>query len=91
MNYKQMLDKFKEIELQLKLLEKRIESMERPFDRPFDGPYQPQIPPPTYPFNQTVCPTCGITLSGVMGYVCPNARCPTGLGGTWCQVNGGTT
>lgn len=26
------------------------------------------------------CPKCGLELSGVMGYVCPNVRCPTGMG-----------
>ena len=34
------------------------------------------------------CPTCGLKLDQVMGYVCPHPRCPTGLGGAWSSVNG---
>ena len=28
-----------------------------------------------------VCGECGLHLKSVMGYVCSNVRCPTGLGG----------
>jgi len=28
------------------------------------------------------CPKCGLSISGVMGYVCTRSGCPTGLGGS---------
>ena len=31
------------------------------------------------------CPKCGIKLDQVMGYVCSNHPCPTGLGGVYCS------
>ena len=27
-----------------------------------------------------ICGQCGLQIMRVMGYVCPHARCPTGLG-----------
>lgn len=44
-------------------------------------PSLPDIFPQQYDYNS--CPKCGIKLEGVMGYCCPHARCPTGLGGAW--------
>jgi hypothetical protein len=47
----------------------------------------PPIPWPNIPnLGEQRCPTCGITLSPVMGYVCGKADCPTGLGGFSCTV-----
>ena len=43
-------------------------------------------PLPTQPNPFSNCPKCGLKLEGVMGYVCPNAGCPTGLGGAWCST-----
>ena len=34
-----------------------------------------------------ICGECGLELQRVMGYCCPRANCPTGLGGTICQIN----
>jgi hypothetical protein len=31
------------------------------------------------------CSKCGLRLEGVMGYVCSQPMCPTGLGGVWCS------
>ena len=31
----------------------------------------------------TKCPRCGLDFNGPMGYVCPVADCPTGLGGAY--------
>ena len=51
-----------------------------------------KTPTPPYPLPDPLpvsdwtksCPKCGIKLDGVMGYVCSQPRCPTGLGGFWC-------
>ena len=42
---------------------------------------------PAQPFYQPKpkCSQCGIALSGVMGYCCPRANCPCGMGPTWCE------
>lgn len=54
-------------------------------------PSMPPITPLPYPLPNTQpswygnCPKCGLKLEGTMGYVCPNAECPTGLGGVWCK------
>lgn len=43
-------------------------------DQPYK--YDPSAPwPTTYPKQS--CPKCGISLDGVMGYVCGDTRCPT--------------
>jgi hypothetical protein len=54
-------------------------------------PYQPgfvpipnDIPPLVAMF--TTCPKCGLKLDSVMGYVCSQPQCPTGLGGAWCSA-----
>jgi hypothetical protein len=48
---------------------------------------------PAWPAIPTIgeqrCPTCGILLSPVMGYVCGKANCPTGLGGVYCTTTSG--
>lgn len=45
---------------------------------------------PTIPYNPTWygnCPKCGLKLDSVMGYVCSNPECPTGLGGVQCTTS----
>ena len=46
----------------------------------------PTIPPftPLQPAWYGNCPKCGLKLDQVMGYVCSDPVCPTGLGGTKC-------
>jgi len=36
--------------------------------------------------NIDKCSLCGLDLSGVMGYCCPNLKCPTGLGPVYCKT-----
>ncbi|AWY09149.1 hypothetical protein vBRpoSV10_27 [Ruegeria phage vB_RpoS-V10] len=45
-------------------------------------PTSPANPPREWPARN--CSRCGIQLSGVMGYACQHADCPTGLGPTIC-------
>ncbi len=59
-------------------------------------PVIPKLPddiydPNRYDPNRTVavCGQCGMELKGVMGYVCPQPRCPTGMGGAWCIAGEG--
>lgn len=46
-----------------------------------------QYIPPIYNPVQTpsltpnICPTCGINMTGTLGYVCSYRDCPTGFGG----------
>lgn len=44
-------------------------------------------PMPSYPTTPpewtNKCSKCGLELNQVMGYVCNNYPCPTGLGGAW--------
>ena len=70
---------------EIKLLTEVIRAMSKPPTTTLPGI-------PTYPIDQIPpikqwygnCPRCGLKLEGVMGYVCPNADCPTGLGGSKC-------
>ena len=50
---------------------------------------QPFKLPDTLPVSdwKNRCSKCGIEISGVMSYSCPQPNCPTGLGGAWCSVN----
>ena len=52
--------------------------IQRETTNPFSPPYQP--------FDYKSCSKCGIKLDNVMGYVCSQPHCPTGLGGSWCGV-----
>lgn len=56
-----------------------------------NGPRVPNVPvipplPPESPNDMdpnpvvAICGQCGLNLRRVMGYVCINSRCPTGLG-----------
>ena len=61
-----------------------------PLPHPLPGtPYQPWVTPNSPPLGNN-CPKCGLKLEGVMGYVCSQPQCPTGLGGAWCNVSSGT-
>ena len=43
---------------------------------------------PGYPWEPVnSCSKCGLKLEKVMGYVCNQPACPTGLGGSWCSTN----
>lgn len=51
-------------------------------------PSAPYSPMPSTPMNPpwnspNSCSKCGLKLNGVMGYVCTNYPCPSGLGGAW--------
>jgi hypothetical protein len=72
------------LELILEEQDNRIQQMEKELlvfahflekNVPFD-----QIP------NISKCSLCGLDLSGVMGYCCPNLKCPTGLGPVYCKT-----
>lgn len=52
---------------------------------PWTMPYQPWTTP-NHPPMANNCPKCGLKLEGVMGYCCPNAGCPTGLGPVTCKA-----
>jgi hypothetical protein len=67
-----------EQDLQIQQMEKELLVFSKIFlDRniPFDA-----IP------NISKCSLCGLDLSGVMGYCCPNLKCPTGLGPVYCKT-----
>lgn len=49
-------------------------------------PRYPSAPLPMPTALNDRCPRCGITLSGVMGYVCSDPSCPTGLGPMTCKA-----
>lgn len=65
-----------------KLME-TLEDWHEPVDEPvYPIPFVPPTPPykytPTLPQDvKPQCSKCGISLSGVMGYVCNDAKCPT--------------
>lgn len=54
-----------------------------------DVPVIEPLPPPPPPRNPqgviAICGQCGLEITRVMGYVCHNQRCPTGLGGPVCS------
>ena len=53
----------------------------------FPQPWVPQTPIEQIPNSR--CPKCNLELSPVMGYVCTQQDCPTGLGGPSCTGSGG--
>ena len=72
------------MEQQLENISKRIATMEiaqTPYG-PVTSPYT--IPHPQIDWGVNKCPLCGLELKGVMGYVCSQPRCPTGLGPVMC-------
>jgi len=60
-------------------LERRVTELEK---APKIVPTVPGVWPPTYKLDE--CRKCGIKLSGVMSYSCPQKDCPTGLGSPHC-------
>lgn len=77
-------------------LERRVAELEsRQVTRRVYGPFeakpatQPLPYPEPYQLPIPSCGKCGLRLGEVMGYVCPNAGCPTGLGGAMCAVSQG--
>ena len=50
-----------------------------PIDNTRNGGY-PGSPLPMPVYNESRCGRCGISLAGVMGYVCSDQKCPSGLG-----------
>lgn len=65
----------------IEALMRRVEALERRVIFP---------PPATAPPREFLdhCTKCGLQLNKVMGYVCPNADCPTGLGSPMCFSTG---
>ena len=53
----------------------------------YPQPWVPTIPQtPFEPIPNSRCPKCNLELSPVMGYVCAQQDCPTGLGGPTCTI-----
>lgn len=70
---------------ELRAIRKELAENSAPPPAPEIPPYVPvgpHNPPREFPPRQ--CSACGITLSGVMGYSCPDPKCPTGLGPSTC-------
>ena len=86
--YKTYTDRLAERE-RVRNLEKRVEEQAKLIEllQKNDTPswMDDHKPLPT----STYCGKCGLKLEGVMGYVCSQPQCPTGLGGVWCST--GTT
>lgn len=56
-----------------------------------DGTFSESVPsmapspfPAPYPQYNPTCTQCGLQIDKMLGYVCPNPRCPTGLGPITC-------
>lgn len=64
------------MEMNRKLMDKLASMGDKP------QPMWPTINPPITAPNH--CHKCGLKMEGVMGYVCSQPHCPTGLGGAWC-------
>ncbi len=73
-----------ELTKQVQRLSDRVSRIEGTFPQ---GPFGPSFPyqpvAPVVDYGQ--CSKCGIKLDQVMGYVCSQVFCPTGLGGTRCE------
>ncbi len=76
----QVLDRMQE---QIDNMAKRIATLEVAQMPNPNGTYH-GYPVPKINWDISTCPTCGIKLDQVMGYVCSNPRCPTGLGPVTC-------
>lgn len=74
-----------ELKRQVKVLTDRVDRLEQAKQIPAT-PLSPYINPNMREWYGN-CPKCGINLGQVMGYVCSNLDCPTGLGPTICSTN----
>ena len=68
------------IQRRLDMLEARVFELEQKMKTRDTTPLTPTWPSTTMP---SICPKCGLKLEPIMGYVCYNNPCPTGLGGVW--------
>lgn len=59
-------------------VDKRLNEWQKKYFIPNPNPLAPS------PWDTKSCYKCGLKLEGVMGYCCPNAQCPTGLGPVVC-------
>lgn len=69
---------------ELRNIKSRLDKLENA-NIPF-GPFLPQMPQviPTLPFKiESKCSKCGLLMDGPMGYCCPHADCPCGMGPVW--------
>lgn len=75
------------MEMNRKLMEKLgdrpVTSLPYPAPQPVTVPF-PYDPSTPYGPIAKNCAKCGLKMEGVMGYVCTQPQCPTGLGGAWC-------
>jgi hypothetical protein len=71
---------------ELKSINKKLDKIEQRQNYPFQ-PYTPSTPIQPLNIPPLNCSKCGIRLDQVMGYVCNNHPCPTGLGGVWCSTS----
>ena len=83
-----MTTKSEELEKRLDSIEKKLDDTIALLDAILHVPY---APPPIFPqklwpgnFSSNKCSKCDLELNQVLGYVCPDIDCPTGLGGTRC-------
>lgn len=87
MNEKDLASQLERMAQTVKVLEERIARMERnqSVQQPYGPITYPTIPVPSVEWSNH-CPKCGLKLDTVMGYVCSQPKCPTGLGGAWCST-----
>ncbi len=89
--FKRLEVKFDELLRRIKRIEERLDEQQSPSTPLAWPPYNiPPIQPDPFPsqptpWNTKNCSLCGLELKGVMGYVCPQPGCPTGLGGPMCN------
>lgn len=79
-NEKMTEERLAKLEQEIDNLAKRIATME--ISRTHYGPYT--IPNPQIDWGVNKCALCGLELKGVMGYVCSQPNCPTGLAPVMC-------
>ena len=68
------------LEKRIALLEERLSNLE--CGNNYRSPWQA----PQWHMPVQHCTKCGMNLDGVMGYVCSDPHCPTGLGPIMCKV-----
>ena len=72
-----------EAELFLNSIQKRLDEAVKDHlnQQPHPQKLWPGFNPNVVPIQSTKnCSACGLRIDGPMGYVCPNAQCPCGLG-----------